>query len=71
MILQENKHYFCTKEKDIETLKIELAVAQSDIQKVIEEISGIKKSLDKFHWWFLGIISSTLITFIVLYLQGR
>jgi hypothetical protein len=50
----------CKQEAIIRKLEIELAVAQSDISSVKNDISAIFKMLNKFTWWFIGIMVSLI-----------
>ncbi len=59
----------CKHDKDIEKLKIEIAVAKSDIRTVKDEITGIKQELSKFKWWFISIMASSLATLIFMILN--
>ena len=51
--MQDHK---CIKEKEIEQLKIDLAVAKSDISTVKSEISEIKDTLNKFNWKLISVL---------------
>ena len=50
----------CERSAEIDQLKIDVAVAKSDISKVKVDISGINEKLDKFTWWFLSLLVATI-----------
>ena len=60
----------CTQEKEIQQMKIDIAVAQSDIGKVQNDIQAILKTLDKFNWWLIGIMGSSIVTLLTLLAKG-
>ena len=51
-------------------MKIDIAVAQSDIGKVQNDIQAILKTLDKFNWWLIGIMGSSIVTLISIVFKG-
>ena len=50
----------CINTEVIRKLEIDLAVAKSDISTVKGDISAIFKMLNKFTWWFIGILVSLI-----------
>lgn len=54
----------CKQTEIIQEMKIELAVAKSDITTVKVDISGIKTSISKLQWWLIGIMGTTILTLI-------
>ena len=62
----------CKQEEKIRKLEIELAVAQSDISTVKNNITGIYSKLNQFTWWLIGILISIIggMTAILLKLGG-
>ena len=62
----------CKYEEKIRVLEINLAVAQSDISTVKNNITGIYSKLNQFNWWLIGILVSIIggMTAILLKLGG-
>jgi hypothetical protein len=56
----------CSKEREIEAMKIDIAVAKSDISTVKNDIIGIKDTLNKMNWYVIGIMGTTILTLVTL-----
>lgn len=52
----------CKKEAEIQQMKIDIAVAQSDIKQVKDDIKSIQQSLGKFYYMMLVAMGSSLLT---------
>jgi hypothetical protein len=59
----------CKQADIIKKLEIDLAVAKSDISYVKSDIGDIKASLDKYKWWFMGIIGTIISGVLSIYLK--
>ena len=60
----------CKHEIEIQKMKIDIAVAQSDISKVTNDIHDIKQNMTKFNWWLIGIMSTSIITLLTILGRG-
>lgn len=59
----------CKQCEVIQQLKVDVAVAQSDIKTVRLDIVGIKDSISKVHWWLMGIMGTTIVTLATILLK--
>ena len=50
----------CTSRNDITELQKDVAVLQSKMTGVEDNIKGIKQTLSNFTWWFIGILTTVI-----------